>query len=99
MTLMQMRYFLTVCRLQNITHAAAELHLAQSTLSQAMQTIEEETGLNLFLRSGRTIRISQDGQKLAQKVTALLREIDVFEENVREMGNRHGKVSLAVPQQ
>ena len=99
MTILQMRYFLTVCRLQNITHAAAELHLAQSTLSQAMQTIEEETGLNLFLRSGRTIRISQDGQKLAQKVTALLREIDVFEENVREMGNRHGKVSLAVPQQ
>lgn len=36
MTLLQMRYFLTVCRLQNITHAAAELHVAQSTLSQAM---------------------------------------------------------------
>lgn len=99
MTILQMRYFLTVCRLQNITHAAAELHLAQSTLSQAMQAIEEETGLNLFLRSGRTIRISQDGQKLAQKVTALLREIDVFEENVREMASRHGKLSLAVPQQ
>ena len=28
MTLLQMRYFLTVCRLQNITHAAAELHVA-----------------------------------------------------------------------
>lgn len=99
MTILQMRYFLTVCRLQNITHAAAELHLAQSTLSQAMQAIEEETGLNLFLRSGRTIRISQDGQKLAQKVTALLREVDVFEENVREMASRHGRLSLAVPQQ
>lgn len=99
MTILQMRYFLTVCRLQNITHAAAELHLAQSTLSQAMQAIEEETGLNLFLRSGRTIRISQDGQKLAQKVTSLLREVDVFEENVREMASRHGKLSLAVPQQ
>ncbi len=99
MTILEMRYFLTVCRLQNITHAAAELHLAQSTLSQAMQAIEEETGLNLFLRSGRTIRISQDGQKLAQKVTVLLREVDVFEENVREMASRHGKLSLAVPQQ
>lgn len=99
MTILQMRYFLTVCRLQNITHAAAELHLAQSTLSQAMQAIEEETGLNLFLRSGRTIRISQDGQKLAQKVTALMREVDAFEENVREMASQHGKVSLAVPQQ
>ena len=43
-----------------------------------MQAIEEETGLNLFLRSGRTIRISQYGQKLAQKVTVLLREVYVF---------------------
>lgn len=85
MTIQQMRYFLVVCRLQNITHAAAELHIAQSTLSQAMQTIEDETGLNLFLRAGRTIQISQDGQKLYQKVTALLREVDAFEDGVREM--------------
>ena len=99
MTIQQMRYFLVVCRLQNITHAAAELHIAQSTLSQAMQTIEDETGLNLFLRAGRTIRISQDGQKLCQKVTALLREVDAFEDGVREMSCRHGKISLAIPQQ
>lgn len=99
MTILQMRYFLTVCRLQNITHAAAELHIAQSTLSQAIQTIEEETGLNLFVRSGRTIMISQDGQKLAQKVTALLREVDLFETDVREMARRHGKIRLAIPQQ
>lgn len=99
MTLLQMRYFLTVCRLQNITHAASELHIAQSTLSQAIQTIEEETGLNLFVRSGRNIMISQDGQKLAQKVTALLREVDVFEDDVREMARRHGKLKLAIPQQ
>ena len=99
MTIQQMRYFLVVCRLQNITHAAAELHIAQSTLSQAMQTIEDETGLNLFLRAGRTIRISQDGQKLYQKVTALLREVDAFEDGVREMSCRHGKISLAIPQQ
>lgn len=99
MTILQMRYFLTVCRLQNITHAAAELHIAQSTLSQAIQTIEEETGLNLFVRSGRAIMMSQDGQRLAQKVTALLREVDLFETNVREMARRHGKIRLAIPQQ
>jgi len=84
MTLLQMRYFLTVCRLQNITHAAAELHIAQSTLSQAIQTIEKETGLNLFIRRGRSILISQDGNRLEQKVSALLREVDAFDEDVRE---------------
>lgn len=99
MTLLQMRYFLTVCRLQNITHAAAELHIAQSTLSQAIQTIENETGLNLFIRKGRSILISQDGHRLEQKVTALLREVDIFEDDVREMARQHGKVKIAIPQQ
>ena len=80
MTLLQMRYFLTVCRLQNITHAAAELHVAQSTLSQAMQGLEEETGLNLFLRAGRHIMISQDGQRLAQKLSRLLAQVDAVDD-------------------
>lgn len=67
MTILQMRYFLTVCRLQNITHAAAELHLAQSTLSQAMQTIEEETGLNLFLRTAAPSGSARTGRSSHRK--------------------------------
>ena len=99
MTLMQMRYFLTVCRLQSITHAAAELHVAQSTLSQAMQGLEEETGLNLFLRAGRHIMISQDGQRLAQKLSRLLAQVDAVEREVEDMAHRHQRVRIAIPQQ
>lgn len=99
MTLLQMRYFLAVCRSQNITHAAAELHVAQSTLSQAMQTLEEETGLNLFLHAGRHIMISQDGQKLAQKFSQLLQQADQLESEIRDMAGRHNKVKIAIPQQ
>ena len=99
MTLLQMRYFLTVCRLQNITHAAAELHVAQSTLSQAMQALEEETGLNLFLRTGRHIMLSQDGQRLAQKLSRLLAQVDAVEREVQDMAHRHQRVRIAIPQQ
>lgn len=99
MTLLQMRYFLTVCRLQSITHAAAELHVAQSTLSQAMQGLEEETGLNLFLRAGRHIMISQDGQRLAQKLSRLLAQVDAVEREVEDMAHRHQRVRIAIPQQ
>ncbi|WP_240950717.1 LysR family transcriptional regulator [Selenomonas bovis] len=99
MTLLQMRYFLTVCRLQNITHAAAELHVAQSTLSQAMQALEEETGLNLFLRTGRHIMMSQDGQRLAQKLSRLLAQVDAVEREVEDMAHRHQRVRIAIPQQ
>lgn len=99
MTLLQMRYFLTVCRLQSITHAASELHVAQSTLSQSMQGLEEETGLNLFLRAGRHIMISQDGQRLAQKLSRLLAQVDAVEREVQDMAHRHQRVRIAIPQQ
>jgi DNA-binding transcriptional LysR family regulator len=48
MTLIQMRYFYEVCQWQNITKAAEHLHVSQPTISVAMQTLETETGLNLF---------------------------------------------------
>lgn len=99
MTLLQMRYFLAVCRCQNITHAATELHIAQSTLSQSMQALEDETGLNLFLRAGRTIVISQAGQQLAQKLARLLQQVDQVEGEIRDMAMRHNKVRIAIPQQ
>ncbi|MDD6382048.1 MAG: LysR substrate-binding domain-containing protein [Selenomonadaceae bacterium] len=99
MTLLQMRYFLAVCRYQNITHAAGELHIAQSTLSQSMQALEDETGLNLFLRTGRTIMISQAGQQLAQKLARLLQQVDQVESEIHDMALRHSKVRIAIPQQ
>ena len=99
MTIQQMRYYYVVCQLQNITRAAEQLHIAQSTLSQAMQGLEEETGLNLFLRAGRHIMISQDGQRLAQKLSRLLAQVDAVEREVQDMAHRHQRVRIAIPQQ
>lgn len=55
MTIQQMTYFEAVGRYQNITRAADELHISQPTLSLAMQTLEQETGLNLLRHVGRGI--------------------------------------------
>ena len=48
MNIQQMQYFAEVCRQENVTKAAASLHMSQSTLSLSMKNIEAETGLNLF---------------------------------------------------
>lgn len=58
MNFIQMRYFFEVCRWQNSTKAAETLHVSQPTVSVAMQTLEAETGLNLFRRNGKKILIS-----------------------------------------
>lgn len=99
MTIQQMRYYYTVCQLQNVTRAAERLHIAQSTLSQAMQGIEAETGLNLFQHVGRNIIVTQEGQKLLAKVRELLLAVDRFDDEVAELARRRNHVRVALPPQ
>ncbi|MBB4290007.1 DNA-binding transcriptional LysR family regulator [Rhizobium leguminosarum] len=47
----QLQTFLAVIRHENLTRAAAEVNLAQSSLSDQIQALEEELGAELFLRS------------------------------------------------
>ena len=53
MKLFQLRYFQTVCKYSNLTRAAEELHISQPGLSHAIQELEREFGLTLFLRQNK----------------------------------------------
>ena len=99
MTILQMRYYYEVCRWQNITKAADILHIAQPTLSIAMRSLEEETGLNLFRHVGRNIQMTEDGALLFEKVRQILENIDRFEDAIKEMAQRRNHVQLAIPPQ
>ncbi|HWP87497.1 MAG TPA: LysR family transcriptional regulator, partial [Burkholderiales bacterium] len=51
MTLQQLRYFREVVRRDlNISKAAAALHITQPGLSRQMRLLEEELGIELFVR-------------------------------------------------
>ena len=49
MELRVLKYFLMVAREENITKAAALLHLTQPTLSRQLMQLEEELGVKLKL--------------------------------------------------
>ena len=51
MDLRVLRYFLAVAREENITKAAALLHVTQPTLSRQLMQLEEDLGVKLFRRS------------------------------------------------
>ena len=51
MELRVLRYFLAVAREENITKAAALLHVTQPTISRQLMQLEEELGVKLFRRS------------------------------------------------
>jgi len=95
----QMEYFAAVCRNQNITRAADELHMSQSTLSLAMKNLENTTGLNLFRHVGRNIQITDDGIALWHEVEDMLKQLKRFDANVREIAHRHSHLKIALPSQ
>ncbi len=99
MNIQQMEYYAEVCRYQNVTKAAAALHMSQSTLSLSMKNIEQETGLNLFRHVGRNIQLTGDGEALLHEVENMLKQVKRFEASVREIAKKHNRLQIAVPSQ
>ncbi|RUM26804.1 LysR family transcriptional regulator [Rhizobium vallis] len=70
----QLKTFLAVIRHGNLTRAAAEINLAQSSLSDQIQALEEELGAELFLRSRQGVALTAAGVALktyAEEILAL----------------------------
>ena len=62
MELRVLRYFLAVAQEENITRAAALLHLTQPTLSRQLMQLEKELGTKLFRRSQHRIVLTEAGK-------------------------------------
>lgn len=84
MDIRTLRYFLAVAREENISNAAASLHMTQPPLSRAMQELEEEIGKKLFIRGNRKIILTQDGLLLRKRATEIL---DLVEKTEAELSS------------
>jgi DNA-binding transcriptional LysR family regulator len=62
--LRHLKSFQTVARTLNITHAAAELNYAQSSITDQIKALEAELGTELFDRTGRRLALTAAGERL-----------------------------------
>lgn len=71
-------YFWTVARLGSVTAAAAELRVAQPTVSEQLRALESSLGDKLFVRAGRGLALTTTGEtvyRYAEEIFALGREL------------------------
>lgn len=76
MELRHLRYFVAVAEEQNVTRAAARLHVAQPPLSRQIHDLEDELKVVLFERGASSIRLTQSGRVFLKEAQAVLRRVD-----------------------
>jgi len=72
MDLRTLRYVTTAVRLESITKAAEQLHIAQSAVSRAIKLLEDELGVELLVRHTHGVRATAEGLKFVQSAETLL---------------------------
>ena len=85
MELTQLRYFAEAARLQHITRAAEQLHIAQPALTQALHRLEAELEVPLFVQRGRGVVLTPYGELLKERAQEILRSADALKGEMQQM--------------
>ena len=68
----------------SLTAAANVLCLTQSALSHSMRKLEQQLGTDIWLREGRTLRLTQAGQYVLAVANRVLPQLTLAEERLRQ---------------
>lgn len=94
--LLQLQYFCKTAKLEHMTKAAEQLHIAQPALSKTILRLEESLGVQLFDRTNRQIRLNTFGKAFLAKVETALFLLEEAQKEVADMaGMERGVVSIA----
>lgn len=90
MDLRTLRYFTVVAQERNITRAAEKLNMSQPPLSHQIRCLEEELGVQLFVRGKRRLELTDDGTLLLRRAKQIL---ELTEKTAQELRERRNQVS------
>jgi len=92
----QLLYFLAVADNGSFNRAAAALHLAQPSLSQAIRNLERELGVLLFHRIGRRIELTEAGWLMIEPARQVIRDLETARATMESVkGLRTGRLEIA----
>jgi DNA-binding transcriptional LysR family regulator len=90
--------FLSVARHRSFRRAAAELGVTPSAISQAVRALEGRLGATLFLRTTRSVGLTEAGERFLSRAKPAFEELVAASEAARELGQRPtGLLRLTVP--
>jgi DNA-binding transcriptional LysR family regulator len=90
--------FLGVARHRNFRKAAAELGVTPSAISQAVRSLEARIGAALFIRTTRSVGLTEAGERFHARAKPAFEELIAASQAARDLGERpSGRLRLSVP--
>lgn len=95
MELRQLRAFVTIAEAGTFTAGALRVHVTQAAISMQIRQLEEELGVQLFVRAPRRVLLTEAGEKLLDRARLILREHDTALMEMSELaGAKHGRLRI-----
>lgn len=96
--LKELRSFVHIARVGNVSRAAAELYIAQPALSRQVAKLEAELGTALFVRHGRGVRLTAAGVQLLDRAETILNFVAQTGDQIRASNERMtGHIAIGIP--
>lgn len=83
-----LNYVLTIAQKQNITKAAEELYISQSSLSQYLSKLELEIGVPLFIRAKGKLELTEAGKLYIQAAQKVINIKNDLYYQIRSLNNK-----------
>lgn len=97
MDLRQLHYFVVVAEELNITRAAERLNMSQPPLSSQLKSLEDELGVQLFIRGKRRLTITDAGTHLFYRARQILELSDQTQLELQSMeAGLSGELSISL---
>ena len=95
MTINQLRYVIAVAESSSMNEAAKKLFISQPSLSTTIRELEEEAGIELFVRSNRGIRLTPEGEEFLGYAKQVVDQYELIEQKyiTGEKQKKHFSVS------
>jgi DNA-binding transcriptional LysR family regulator len=95
MELRHLRYFVAVAQEEHMTRAAASLGIKQPPLSHQIKLLEQELGVQLFIRESRLIRLSPAGKVFLGDAREILASVDKATQRIQRFNmGEEGSIRL-----
>lgn len=91
MDTLQLKYFQTVAKYENISKAALELNISQPALSITIKRLENEIGYPLFKRLKRNICLNKFGLEFLESTNLIISELESLQVKFKEMNEIDNK--------